>query len=74
MRLTVEYLVVIEKGPTSFGAYVPDLPGCVAAADTREEVAALIQEAIELHIEDLKSRGSEVPRPHSSSELVSVGA
>jgi predicted RNase H-like HicB family nuclease len=68
------YLVVIEQGTNSFGAYVPDLPGCVAAADTREEVAALIQEAIELHIEDLKAKGSEVPTPHSSSELVSVGA
>lgn len=70
----MQYLVVIEQGTNSFGAYVPDLPGCVAAADTREEVAALIQEAIELHIEDLKAKGSEVPTPHSSSELVSVDA
>lgn len=70
----MQYLVVIERGPTSFGAYVPDLPGCIAAADTREEVAALIQEAIELHIEDLKTRGQPVPSPHSSGELVSVDA
>jgi predicted RNase H-like HicB family nuclease len=70
----MQYLVVIEKGTNSFGAYVPDLPGCVAAADTREEVAALIQEAIELHIEDLKGKGSEVPTPHSSGELVRVDA
>jgi predicted RNase H-like HicB family nuclease len=70
----MQYLVVIEQGPTSFGAYVPDLPGCVAAADTRDEVAALIQEAIELHIEDLRAQGQQVPGPHSSSELVSVDA
>ncbi len=52
----MQYLVVIEQGANSYGAYVPVLPGCVAAADTRQEVAALIQEAIELHIEDLKAR------------------
>ena len=70
----MQYLVVIEQGNSSFGAYVPDLPGCIAAADTREEVAALIQEAIELHIEDLKAKGHQVPSPQSSGELVSVDA
>jgi predicted RNase H-like HicB family nuclease len=70
----MQYLVVIEQGQSSFGAYVPDLPGCIAAADTREEVASLIQEAIELHIEDLKSQGHQVPSPHSSSQLVSIDA
>ena len=70
----MQYLVVIEQGQSSFGAYVPDLPGCIAAADTREEVSTLIQEAIELHIEDLKAQGHPVPSPHSSGELVSVDA
>ena len=70
----MQYLVVIEQGARSFGAYVPDLPGCVAAAESREEVATLIQQAIELHIEDLKAQGQQVPSPHSSSELVSVEA
>ena len=46
----MQYLVVIEKGDSSFGAYVPDLPGCIAAADTEDEVRVLIREAIELHI------------------------
>jgi predicted RNase H-like HicB family nuclease len=70
----MQYLVVIEQGPNSFGAYVPDLPGCIAAGDTREEVAVLIQEAIELHIEDLKAQGHQIPTAHSTSELVSVDA
>ena len=70
----MQYLVVIEKGPSSFGAYVPDLPGCIAAGETREEVATLIHKAIELHIEDLKAQGQQVPNPLSSSELVSVDA
>ena len=66
----MKYLVVIEKGPTGFGAYVPDLPGCVAVADTEDEVRQLIREAIDLHIEDLRGGGQAVPAPSSASEYV----
>ncbi len=61
----MKYAVVIEQGPTSYGAHVPDLPGCVAAAETREEVYKLISEAIELYIEGLKEDRLPVPGPHS---------
>ncbi len=70
----MRYLVVVEQGPKSFGAYVPDLPGCVAAAETREEVLTLIREAIEFHIEGLRQEGQPVPPPSSSSEVVDVQA
>lgn len=70
----MRYLVVVEKGPTSYGAYVPDLPGCVAAGETKDEVLSLIREAIELHLEDLKNSGESIPFPSSSSELVEVDA
>jgi predicted RNase H-like HicB family nuclease len=70
----MRYLVVIEQGPTSFGAYVPDLPGCVAVGSTREEVTTLIHEAVEFHIEGLKADGQSVPQPSSTSELVDVDA
>lgn len=70
----MRYVVVIEKGPTSYGAYVPDLPGCVAAGDTREEVVKLIQEAIEFHIEGLREDGEPVPPPSSSIEFIDVAA
>ena len=70
----MKYLVVIEKGPTSFGAYVPDLPGCVAVGDTREEGATLIHEAMEFHIEGMKEDGLSIPAPSSSPELVEVDA
>ena len=70
----MRYLVVVEKGPESFGAYVPDLPGCVAAGESREEVLALIREAIEFHLEGLKEDGEPIPVPSSSSELVEVEA
>ncbi len=70
----MRYTVIIEKGENSFGAYVPDLPGCVAVGDTREEALQLIQEAIEFHIEGMKEGGQAIPEPTSTSELVEVMA
>ena len=68
---TMKYAVVIEKGPTSYGAHVPDLPGCVAAAETKEEVCTLIREAIELYVEALEEEGLSVPVPQFY-ELIEV--
>ena len=68
----MKYAVIIEEGPTSFGAYVPDLPGCVAAGETREEVCALIKEAIVLHLASIRRDGAPIPKPQSSTELVEV--
>ena len=65
-------MVVIEQGEDGYGAYVPDLPGCVAAADTKDEVLALIQEAIVLHLELMQEDGLPIPVPHSVSEYVAV--
>ena len=70
----MEYLVVVEKGKSSYGAYVPDLPGCVAAGETRRKVLKLIREAIKLHIEALRESGQSVPEPNSKSEVVKVRA
>ena len=68
----MRYTVLIERGPTSFGAYVPDLPGCIAAADSRAEVLHLIREAIQSHLQTLREEGMPVPEPHSSVEVVDV--
>jgi predicted RNase H-like HicB family nuclease len=68
----MRYLVVVEEGPQSFGAYVPDLPGCIAAGDSKGEVLKLIREAIEFHLEGLKEDGQPIPPPSSSSEVVEV--
>ena len=70
----MQYLVIIEQGSSSFGAYVPDLPGCVAVGDTRVEVSQLIHEAIEFHLEGMREDGLPIPAPHSSSELIEVRA
>ena len=68
------YAIIIERGPTSFGAYVPDLPGCIAAAESEAAVEALIREAIEFHIQGLIEDGLPVPEPTSITRTVEVGA
>lgn len=59
----MRYLVVIEKGPTSYGAYCPDIPGCVAVGDTVEEVKELMRQAIEMHLQLLADDGDPIPLP-----------
>jgi predicted RNase H-like HicB family nuclease len=66
------YVVVYEQSPNGCAAYVPDLPGCIAAGDTRAEVEQLIREAIALHIELLRERGEPVPEPGTWTGLVTV--
>jgi predicted RNase H-like HicB family nuclease len=65
-----KYAVVIERGDTSYGAYVPDLPGCIAVGKTKTEVERLIAEAISLHIESLVQHGEPVPAPTSEIEYI----
>ena len=67
----MEYVAVIEKAEDgSFSAYVPDLPGCVTCGDSVEEVRRLIEEAVNLHIESLRSHGEAVPPPTATTHTV----
>lgn len=68
----MRYMVVIEKGASSYGAFVPDLPGCIAAGETEAEALALIEEAIQFHLEDMKAGGIQIPPPASRSAFVEV--
>jgi predicted RNase H-like HicB family nuclease len=70
----MRYAVIVEEGENSFGAYVPDLPGCVAVAETKEEVLELIHEAVAFHIEGLREDGQPVPEPSSSIEYIEIRA
>lgn len=70
----MKYAVIVEEGESSFGAHVPDLPGCIAVGETREEVLELIQEAIEFHLEGLIEEGQPIPPASSSIEYVEVRA
>jgi predicted RNase H-like HicB family nuclease len=65
----MKYTAIIEQGETSYGAYVPDLPGCIAAGETRDEALVLIKEAIEFHLEDLRASGGSMPAPTASAKL-----
>jgi len=68
----MKFRVIFEDGPTSIGAYVPDLPGCVAVGTTREETTQLITEAIQMHLEGMREDGIPLPTPVSSSTIISV--
>ena len=69
-----EYAVVFERGPASWGAFVPDLPGCVAAGDTREEAEALIREAMGAYIGYLRAEGLPVPQPVCEVASIAIAA
>ena len=68
----IEYAVIYERGETNWGAYVPDLPGCVSIGDTLAEVQENIKEAIELYLEVLKEDGQPIPKPSTEVGKVSV--
>jgi predicted RNase H-like HicB family nuclease len=66
------FLVVIEKGPHTYGAYSPDLPGCVAVGDTVGEVERRMREAIVLHLEGMREDHLPLPQPTSRAEYIDV--
>jgi predicted RNase H-like HicB family nuclease len=61
-----QYLVIYEQGPDSWGAYSPDLPGCTAVGSSRDEVEQLMREAVEAHVDVLRSEGLAMPQPRAS--------
>ena len=70
----MRYAIVIEKAPSNYAAYVPNLPGCIATGATVAEIEFLIREAIEFHLEGLKADGLPVPPPISQVEYVDIPA
>lgn len=69
-----EYTIIIEDAGTNFAAHVPDLPGCVGAADTIEQLEELMREAIEFHIEGMRLNGEDVPAPHTRASSVRIAS
>ena len=67
-----EYLVVYEKADGNYSAYVPDLPGCIAGAETIEETESLMREAIDLYLEALRQDGASIPAPVTCARYVQV--
>ncbi|WP_020472855.1 type II toxin-antitoxin system HicB family antitoxin [Zavarzinella formosa] len=70
----MKYLIILEPTDTGFSAYSPDLDGCVAAGDDREETIALMREAIAFHLEGMAAEGLPIPMPYSEAALVDVAA
>ena len=68
----MRYTVIYEKGPTSWGAYVPDLPGVISVGDSRDEVERQMQEAIAFHLEGMARNGEPIPEPRTYSAYVEV--
>jgi predicted RNase H-like HicB family nuclease len=69
-----DYVIIIEKAGDNYAAMVPDLPGCIGAADTIEELEELMCEAVEFHIEGMRLHGEEVPPPSTRVSTVRVAS
>ena len=70
----MKYTVIVEKGESSYGAFVPDLPGCIAVGEDREQTLRLIEEAVTFHIEGLRAEGLPLPPPQCDIAHVEVDA
>ena len=70
----MKYTVIYEQGESTWGAYIPDLPGVIAVGDSRLEVESLIREAVEFHIEGLRAEGLPVPAPASWAGTLEIAA
>ena len=70
----MRYTIVIEQTPRNFSAYVPDLPGCIATAATKDDVIRQMREAMEFHIEGMRKQGEPVPEPQCTAAVVEVAA
>lgn len=68
----MKYLAIIEQAENNYSAYVPDLPGCIAVGDTVEETEQMIKEAIEFHLEAMRSDGLPIPQPTTEANYVEV--
>ncbi len=69
-----EYVVILEKGENCWGAYCPDVPGCIATGPTREEAEALFHEALEFHLEGLALAGEPIPEPVSAASIIRIAS
>lgn len=67
-----KYLVIIEEVGENFSAYSPDVPGCVATGDTRDETISVMQDAMTAHLQGLRDGGLPIPPPTSSAEYLAV--
>jgi len=68
----MRYAIVIEGESGHYSAYVPDLPGCVSAGETIDDVTHELAEAIQLHIDGMKEDGLTIPEPTTQVDYVEI--
>ena len=68
----MRFLVIVEKGPTSYGVYAPDLPGCVAVGETQEEALESMREAMAFHLDGMREDGDAIPEPVSVGQYLEI--
>jgi predicted RNase H-like HicB family nuclease len=68
----MKYTVLIEQGASNYGAWLPDLPGCVAVGESREEVLQRISEALPMHLELMREGGENIPLPITTAVELEV--
>jgi predicted RNase H-like HicB family nuclease len=66
----MEYLAIIKKYGNGYSAYLPDVPGCVAAAKTKQETLKLLEEALQLHL--MESKDKELPSKETEVAYIRV--
>jgi len=72
MSDALKYAVIFEPSEDGYGAYVPDLPGCVTVGDTLAETQANIREAISGHLAVMKEFGETIPQPTTLAQYVEI--
>lgn len=70
----MKYAVIYEKTATGYSAYVPDLPGCIAAGATLHETELLMREAVEMHLQAMREDGAPVPAPTTVADYIVTAA
>ncbi len=70
----MRYTVIIEKSENNYGAWVPDLPGCVTTGPTVGETLSNMQEAVEFHVDGLREDGEPIPEPRTVAAVVEIAA
>lgn len=68
----MKYLIIIEKTGNGYSAYLPDVPGCVAAGKTADEVKKNIAGALTMHLEVLAEGGEPIPKPRARADYVAI--
>jgi len=68
----MNYTVILEKGKKNYSAYIPDVPGCVAAGKTKAETIKLIKEALEAHLAIMKEHGEKIPKQSTFAETIAL--